>query len=106
MTEFEARAREAAGLLRLLAHDRRLRLLCHLLQDGEVAVGVLAARVGLSQPATSQHLQRLRNDGLVATRRAGSTIHYRIADGRVAHLIGMLQVVLCTTAVQEQGTRP
>lgn len=88
-------AAEAAALLRLLGHDRRLLVLCHLLAEGEITVGDLATRVGLSQPAMSQHLQRLRDDGLVATRRAGSTIHYRIADPRVARIIGTLRTIFC-----------
>ncbi len=88
-------AAEAAALLRLLGHDRRLLVLCHLLAEGEVTVGDLASRVGLSQPAMSQHLQRLRDDGLVATRRAGTTIHYRIADPRVARIIGTLRSIFC-----------
>ena len=95
VADIEAHAREAAELLRLLAHDRRLLLLCHLLQEGEVTVGALAERTGLSQPAMSQHLQRLRDDGLVATRRAGTTIHYRIADPRLAKLLGALHGVFC-----------
>ena len=104
--DIAAHAREAADLLRLLAHDRRLLLLCHLMQEGEVTVGALAERVGLSQPAMSQHLQRLRDDGLVATRRAGTTIHYRIADDRVARLIGALQFVFCPTPGNEPENKP
>ncbi|MBR0684194.1 helix-turn-helix transcriptional regulator [Roseomonas eburnea] len=97
VADIEAHAREAAGLLRLLAHDRRLLLLCHLLQEGEVTVGTLAARLGLSQPAMSQHLQRLRDDGLVATRRTGTTVHYRIADPRLVRLLGALRDVFCSS---------
>lgn len=95
VADIEAHAREAAEMLRLLAHDRRLLLLCHLLQEGEVTVGTLAERTGLSQPAMSQHLQRLRDDGLVATRRAGTAIHYRIADPRLVKLLGALHGVFC-----------
>lgn len=95
VADIEAHAREAAEMLRLLAHDRRLVLLCHLLQEGEVTVGALAERTGLSQPAMSQHLQRLRDDGLVATRRAGTTIHYRIADPRLGRLLAALHGVFC-----------
>lgn len=89
------RAAEAANLLRLLANERRLLLLCHLTGAGEATVGELADLVGLSQSALSQHLGRLREDGLVATRRAGTTIHYRLADPRVAQLIGALRDVFC-----------
>lgn len=91
----EAQAMQAAALLRQLANDRRLLLLCRLMAEGEVTVGRLALLVGLSQPALSQHLTRLREDGLVATRRAGTTIHYRIADPRVAQLLAALHGIFC-----------
>jgi ArsR family transcriptional regulator len=76
----------AAALLRLLANERRLLVLCALRQ-GELSVGKLAETVGLSQSALSQHLSRLRSAGAVATRREGQTIHYRIADREVMTLI-------------------
>jgi len=95
----ERQAAEAAQLLRLLANERRLLLLCILIAEGEAHVGLLAERVGLSQPALSQHLAKLREDGLVATRRAGTTIHYRIADPRVARLIGTLHDIFCPDPV-------
>lgn len=91
----EVRANEAAAMLRLLANERRLLLLCILIAEGEAHVGRLAERVGLSQPALSQHLAKLREDGLVATRRTGTTIHYRIADPRVARIIAVLHDVFC-----------
>ena len=91
----EARAAEAAAMLRLLANERRLIVLCTLIAEGEAPVGRLAERVGLSQPAMSQHLAKLRDDGLVATRREATTIHYRIADPRVAALIATLKDVFC-----------
>jgi DNA-binding transcriptional ArsR family regulator len=93
--QMEAAAAEAAAMLRLLANERRLVLLCLLIAEGEAHVGRLAERVGLSQPAVSQHLARLRDDGLVATRRTGTTIHYRIADPRVARVIATLKAVFC-----------
>lgn len=95
LAEMQERAGEAAGLLRQLANERRLLLLCHLMQEGELPVGRLAELLGLSQPALSQHLARLREDGLLATRREGTTIFYRIADPRVAELIGMLHRLFC-----------
>lgn len=95
--EMEAHAAEAAAMLRLLASERRLIVLCTLIMEGESPVGRLAARAGLSQPAMSQHLAKLREDGLVATRRAGTTIHYRIADPRVARIMATLQEVFCPT---------
>ena len=60
-----------------------------------VPMGTLADRVGLSQSATSQHLKLLRRDSLVATRRQGTIIHYRIADSRVARMINALHGLFC-----------
>jgi DNA-binding transcriptional ArsR family regulator len=91
----EAHAAAAAAMLRLLASERRLMVLCTLITEGEAPVGRLATRAGLSQPAMSQHLAKLREDGLVATRRAGTTIHYRIADPRVERIMATLAEVFC-----------
>jgi len=91
----EEHAAAAAAMLRLLASERRLIVLCTLIVEGEAPVGRLAERAGLSQPAMSQHLAKLRDEGLVATRRAGSTIHYRIADRRVATIMATLQEIFC-----------
>ncbi|MCC7429058.1 MAG: helix-turn-helix transcriptional regulator [Alphaproteobacteria bacterium] len=98
----EAQVAEAAAFLRQCANDRRLLVLCRLLSEGESSVGRLAQLVGLSQPALSQHLTRLRAEGLVATRRHGTTIHYRIADPRVAALIGSLRGIFCPAAEPPQ----
>lgn len=94
----EEHAAEAAAMLRLLANERRLLVLCTLIAEGEAPVGRLAQRAGLSQPAMSQHLAKLREDGLVATRRAGTTIHYRIADPRAERLIATLHEIFCPAA--------
>jgi DNA-binding transcriptional ArsR family regulator len=94
----EESAAEAAALLRLLGNERRLLLLCMLIAEGEAHVGKLAQRVRLSQPAVSQHLAKLREDGLVTTRRTGTTIHYRIADPRVERVIRVLKDVFCPDA--------
>ena len=72
----EARAGEVADLLRALANDRRLLILCRLVESGEATVGALAREVGLSQSALSQHLAKLRGMGLVETRRERQMIYY------------------------------
>lgn len=92
---FEAKAAEAAGMLKLLANERRLLILCELGVERELSVGALAEAVGLGQSALSQHLARMRDDGLVATRRDGQTIYYRIADARVARLLRVLKDIYC-----------
>lgn len=95
LARLQEKAAEAARLLALLANERRLLLLCHLAGEGETTVGALAEVVGLSQPALSQHLGRLREEGLVATRREGQAIHYRLADPKAARLLSLLRDLYC-----------
>ncbi|MCB1481640.1 MAG: winged helix-turn-helix transcriptional regulator [Rhodobiaceae bacterium] len=91
----EARAANAAEFLKLLANERRLMVLCALAEHGDMSVGPLAERVGLSQSALSQHLARMRAEGLVAYRRDGLTIYYRIADERAKKMLAHLHDVFC-----------
>lgn len=94
ITRFEASAAEAAKLLRALANERRLMTLCQLV-DRERSVGELQPLVGLSQSALSQHLAVLREDGVVATRREGQTIWYRIADPAAVKVVATLAEIFC-----------
>ncbi|CAN5530092.1 metalloregulator ArsR/SmtB family transcription factor [soil metagenome] len=94
ITLFEPRAAEAAKLLRALGNERRLLILCQL-GDGERSVGELQPRVGLSQSALSQHLAVLREEGVVATRRDGQTIWYRIADPAATRVVATLAEIFC-----------
>lgn len=87
-------ADRAARFLQALANPRRLATLCRLV-EGERTVSELAADEKLSLSALSQHLARLRDDGLVATRRNGQTIHYRLADRRVRAVIELLHKEFC-----------
>ena len=89
------KAGEAARVLKLLANERRLVLLCRLVAAGEMTVGELAKSVGLSQSALSQHLSRMREEGLVTFRREGQTLHYSISDPLIAGLLGTLKDVFC-----------
>lgn len=91
----EQNAREVAALLRALANDRRLLILCRLVEWGEANVGSLAEAVGLSQSAMSQHLAKLRDEGVVACRRESQTVWYRIADPRVEELLANLHRLFC-----------
>lgn len=90
----ESKAEEAARLLAALGNSRRLLALCRL-KDQEMSVGVLAEAVGLSQSALSQHLARLRDIGIVATRRESQTIYYRLASDDARRLIGLLYDIYC-----------
>ena len=88
-------AEQAAAMLRTLGNEHRLLLLCLLIEHGELSVGAMQEQVELSQSALSQHLARLRDDGLVSTRREAQTIFYRIEDPRVEALVSTLKQVFC-----------
>lgn len=90
-----AKAGQAARLLSNLSNEHRLLVLCHLSAQTEMTVGALVAEVGLSQSALSQHLARLRADGLVAFRRDAQTLHYRIDDDAVLRVLAVLRDIYC-----------
>ena len=96
-TALQAKADEVADLLRAIANDRRLLILCKLVEVGEATVGSLAEEVDLSQSALSQHLARMREEGIVAFRRDAQTMWYRIADPRVETLLATLHRLYCKT---------
>ena len=91
----ERKAAKVAGLLGALANERRLMILCRLVEWGEANVGSLADAVELSQSALSQHLARMRQEGLVTFRRDGQTLWYRIADPRLEELFATLHRLFC-----------
>jgi len=91
----EAKAGEVAVLFRALANERRLMILCKLVQWGEANVGTLADAVGLSQSALSQHLAKMRDEGIVTFRRESQTLWYRIADPRIEQMFAMLHRIFC-----------
>lgn len=95
LTRLQDKAAEAARLLRLLANEKRLLILCLLIARGEMDVTSLAAEVELSQSALSQHLAKLREDGLVAFRRESQTLHYRLEDPRAARVLTTLKDIFC-----------
>ena len=90
----QANAGEAVDVLRALSNETRLLVLCQL-GDREMSVGEINDVVGLSQSALSQHLAKLRAEGLVETRREAQTIFYRIADARVTALVSALHDIFC-----------
>lgn len=93
--DLQAKAGQVADVLRILANDRRLLILCRLVECGEATVGQLADDVKLSQSALSQHLARMREEALVAFRRDAQTLWYRIADPRVEDLLATLHRLYC-----------
>ena len=88
-------ATQAATLLRSVGNENRLLVLCLLIEHGEMCVGALLERVDLGQSALSQHLARMREEGLVSYRREAQTLYYGIADPNVAKLIALLKKLYC-----------
>ena len=95
---FERKASEVSDILRALANERRLMIICKLVESGEANVTSLAEAVGLSQSALSQHLAKMRDEGLVTFRRESQTLWYRIADPRIEQLFATLHDLYCRTA--------
>jgi DNA-binding transcriptional ArsR family regulator len=96
ISALRASAGEAAAMMKILANEDRLLLLCQLTQ-GELCVGELEALAGIAQPTLSQQLGVLRNEGLVSTRREGKHIYYRLGDARALAVLGTLHQLFCTT---------
>lgn len=92
LTDHSARV---ARLLRAMANARRLQALYLLSEEGELSVGAIAVRLSLSHSALSQHLAVMRDDGLVARRRVGTTVFYRIADERVDAVLALMRQLHC-----------
>ena len=82
-----------AGICRTLANPKRLEILS-LLCEGEMSVGELASRMGVSLPNTSQHLAILRDKGVVVPRREGVSIYYRVSDPRIIQGCNLMRDVL------------
>lgn len=92
---FEASASRAAAMLKALANEKRLMILCKLLEHGEIGVTALGREVGLSQSALSQHLAKMRDEGLVGTRRDGQSIYYSVIDHDVLRILATLKSIYC-----------
>ena len=90
----EPKISEAANLMEMMSQPVRLRLLC-LLLDGEKTVLELAGLVKMSQPGMSHHLKKLRDTGLVKTRRDAQTIHYSLKGAEVAAVLETLHGLYC-----------
>ena len=88
-------AREACGVLKQLANEQRLMVLCHL-ADGEKTVSELQNLVGLEQSSLSQHLAKLRNEGIIHARRRSQSKFYSITDENTLQIIGLLHSMYCS----------
>lgn len=94
IAEMRVTARKAESFLKLLANEHRLMVLCQL-ATGERSVGDLSRHTALSQSALSQHLAKLRKDGLVRTRRDGQSIYYALKSDAAKRMIGLLYDLYC-----------
>ena len=103
MTEMRAAAGQATALLRVMANEDRLLLLCQLSQ-GERCVSELEELLDIRQPTLSQQLGVLRNEGVVSTRREGKHIHYSVSDARVLQLLQHMYGIFCQP-VSRKGRR-
>ena len=92
----------AAAMLRALANEQRLLILCHLSAAGELSVSALQGRMALSQSALSQHLARLREEGLVTFRRDAQALFYRVTEDRASRLLGLLHELYCPDLEPEE----
>lgn len=95
--ELQHQAADAATFLKQLANEKRLLILCRL-ATGEATVTELCAMADLSQSAMSQHLAKMRSDGLVTGRKAGLQVHYSIADPRCLGILKHLKEDFCIAA--------
>ena len=87
-------ADRASALLKTLGHPGRLMILCNL-AEGERSVGDLADELEITQSALSQHLARMRSEGLVETRRDSQNVFYSVTDGEIRALIKSLYKIFC-----------
>jgi ArsR family transcriptional regulator len=94
IADMRSSARIVTALLRVLANEDRLLLLCQLAQ-GERSVGELEQSLEIHQPTLSQQLGVLRAEGVVTTRRDGKRIFYNVADPKVLTLLNTLYQLYC-----------
>lgn len=94
ITELEHKVGEAVRLLGAMANEGRLLVLCHL-AEGQLTVTDLGERTGMSQPALSQQLSKLRAWSIVSARRSGRSVHYELAPGPARHVLETLYDAYC-----------
>lgn len=104
--DFAREAAEATALLKAMANEPRLLILCHLAASGELGVGELVDRISISQSAISQHLARLRGERLVAARKDAQNVYYRLSDPRAERILTLLHEIFCPGLGQSPPPRP
>ena len=94
--QMQSAADQASALMKTLGHSGRLMVLCQL-ASGEKSVGELSELLDIQQSPLSQHLSRMRTEGLVTTRRDAQTIYYSLSRDDVRNLMGFLYETYCAT---------
>lgn len=89
LSQIEENSAQAANFLKLLSNQQRLLILAHLTQ-GELSVGELESRLEISQSSLSQHLARLRSQGVVEFRKQSTTVYYRLNDPKALRILETL----------------
>ncbi|AUI85340.1 transcriptional regulator [Vibrio azureus] len=102
LQEMEKNAPKAVVLLKAMANERRLQILC-MLHDQELSVGELCVKLELSQSALSQHLAWLRRDQLVTTRKEAQTVFYSLQSANAKALIQLLHSIYCVDVNEGVG---
>jgi len=98
MEQMSVAAEKASALMKTLGHKGRLMILCQL-ATGEKSVGELARSLDIPQSPLSQHLSRMRREGLVGTRREAQTIFYSLKADEVGKIIECLYSLYCADDV-------
>ncbi len=88
-------AAQAASLLRVVGNEQRMLVLCLLIEYGEMTVGAILEQVPLSPSALSQHLAKMRDEGLVTFRRESQTLYYRLDNPDVETLMTTIKAMFC-----------
>jgi DNA-binding transcriptional ArsR family regulator len=94
LEKMQSSAADVSDLLKLLGHPDRLMVLCQL-KFGEQSVGQLSRNLGVKQSPLSQHLARMRHEGVVTSRRDAQTMFYSIADPKIAQVVAVLYDLYC-----------
>jgi DNA-binding transcriptional ArsR family regulator len=102
VAELQENATRASALLKTMANEWRLLILCHL-AESEKSVGELEQLIALNQSALSQHLAVLRREKLVTTRRSAQSIFYSLASNEAASVMGTLYDIYCSKEGPESG---
>ena len=88
-------ASQAAGLMKLLGHPHRMMILCELKQ-GECSVSELSEKIDIPQSPLSQHLARMRHEGVVTSRREAQTVYYSLLGKEVGAVVTLLYELYCS----------